>query len=269
MADHKVADAASEPVDTLHNDVEVEPRSAALAPPVAAPVTIPLAAEDADQPLEREQDESSAWTEPRLTSWQQAERAALVAVALLIVLVLVAPIVLALVAMVWALVTDSAAAVNVARLLREGRLLETEPAMNSLSVASRIGFVAIGYLGYFFALMALLAGLLGRGRGRLFIIPGALLTGSALILLFTSGALAWPLITLLGASHGALAALAFYALLDAVALATTLADTRYTRRQWRRARRSVRSWRSWGGASQRDEWAALTPADGLDERAAW
>lgn len=173
----------------------------------------------------------------RLSFLQHVERAALIACVLLVSVVLLAPIALAVIAAIWALVTDALAVASIVQLIRRGNLLETGDAMNALSIASRIGFLAIGYLGFFFALMSLLAGLLGRGRGRLFIIPGALLAASGLVLLATSVALCWPLLAPLHATPGALIALGLYFALDAIALATLLADTHETRRRWRAARR--------------------------------
>ena len=262
-----IADLAGQPDDAPRDAESADTASVApVATLHAAHATIPLTAVAVAERTERSDraegdgrddlGDWDDWGEPRLTFWQYTLRATVVALTLVVALALLAPIIVALLAAVWSLGTDIVAALNVAQLARQGRLLESEPAMSALSVASRIGFVAVGYLGYFFALMSLLAGLLGRGRGRLYIIPGALLTSSALVLLFTSVALAWPLIAPLGVAHGPLLALALYALLDAVALATALADTRYTRytrHQWRRARRSAQSWRKRSMRSKRDQ----------------
>jgi hypothetical protein len=172
-----------------------------------------------------------------MTFLQHVERSVLIAAVLLVSAVLLAPIALAVIAAIWALVTDTLATVTIVQLIQRGSLLETGDAMSALSIASRIGFLAVGYLGFFFALMSLLAGLLGRGRGRLFIIPGALLTASGLVLLATSVALCWPLLAPLHATPGALIAIGAYFALDAIAVATLLADTHETRRRWRAARR--------------------------------
>lgn len=176
-------------------------------------------------------------TPTRMTFLQHVERSVLIAAVLLVSAVLLAPIALAVIAAIWALVTDTLATVTIVQLIQRGSLLETGDAMSALSIASRIGFLAVGYLGFFFALMSLLAGLLGRGRGRLFIIPGALLTASGLVLLATSVALCWPLLAPLHATPGALIAIGAYFALDAIAVATLLADTHETRRRWRAARR--------------------------------
>jgi hypothetical protein len=165
------------------------------------------------------------------------QRGLIVAVSALVYVVLLAPVALAVVAAVAALATDGLAALTIVRLIKDGSLLQTGAAMNALSVASRIGFLAVGYLGLLFALNALLAGLLGRGQGRLFIIPGALLTASALVLLATSVALCWPLLALLNAPGAALIVAALYVALDTVALAMLFADARDVRR-WFSVRRS-------------------------------
>jgi hypothetical protein len=170
------------------------------------------------------------------------QRGLIVLLCALLCTALLAPLALALVAALVALVADGLAALTIARLVAQGALLQTGDAMNVLSVSSRVGFLAVGYLGLFCALMTLLAGLLGRGQGRLFIIPGALLTASGLVLVCVSVALCWPLLApllaLVAAPRVALLAVALYLALDTVALATLLADTRETRRRWFSRRRT-------------------------------
>jgi hypothetical protein len=177
----------------------------------------------------------------RLTFWQRTGRALIVLLSALISAVLLAPLALALLAALAALLADGLAALAIARLVAQGALIQAGDAMNLLSVASRVGFLAVGYLGLLCALMTLLAGLLGRGQGRLFIIPGALLTASALVLVGASAALCWPLLTPLLAGlappHAVSLAVALYLILDTVTLASLLADTRETRRRWLRLRR--------------------------------
>lgn len=146
-------------------------------------------------------------------------------------IVLLTPVVVASVAVVAAAIIDVVAALTVARLAWEFHLLQAEQAMNVIFTASRLGFLALGYLGLFAALIALANGLLGRGRGRLFIIPGMILTGAALVLFATSVFVATPLLTALHLPHRVLAALALVFAVDAVAIATFLADTRDTRRR--------------------------------------
>jgi len=164
--------------------------------------------------------------------------------ATLICVVALAPPVVALLAALAAFITEVVAVVNVVILFRQGAFLQMADAMNALSVASRVGFLAVGYLGLFCALMALLSGMLGRGRGRLFMIPGALLTASALVLFATSLALCWPLVAPLAALalpyRIGLAIIGAYVLLDTVTLATVLADTRQTRRRAPARRRASR-----------------------------
>ena len=178
----------------------------------------------------------------RLTTTQQIQRAGVVLLAGVICAALLAPAILALLAALAALLFDALALVDIGRLLAQGALLRLDTPLQAMSVVSRLGLVAIGYLGLVCALITLLAGLLGRGRGRLFIVPGALLTASGLALFATSVALCWPLLAPFASATppGALLAFALYLAIDTVALATLLADTRQTRRPWRRARASAR-----------------------------
>lgn len=181
-------------------------------------------------------------TPTRLTATQQIQRAGVALLAGAICAALLAPVVVALLTALAALLLDALALVDIGRLLARGALMQLDTPLQAMSVVSRLGLVAIGYLGLVCALITLLAGLLGRGRGRLYIVPGALLTASALALLVASAALCWSLLAPFArvAPPGALLALALYLTLDTVALATLLADTRQTRRQWRRARASGR-----------------------------
>ena len=184
---------------------------------------------------------SAAPVAARLTFWQRIGRALIVLLCALISAALLAPLALALLAALAALLADGLAALAIARLVAQGALIQAGDAMNLLSVASRVGFLAVGYLGLLCALMTLLAGLLGRGQGRLFIIPGALLTASALVLVGASVALCWPLLAPLLAGlalpRAVSLAVALYLILDTVSLASLLADTRETRRRWLRLRR--------------------------------
>lgn len=178
----------------------------------------------------------------RLGATQQIQRACVVLLAGAICAALLAPAIVALLTALAALLVDALALVEIGRLLAQGAFLRLDTPLYAMSVISRLGLVAIGYLGLVCALITLLAGLLGRGRGRLFIVPGALLTASGLALFATSVALCWPLLAPFARSapSGALLALALYLTIDTVALATLLADTRQTRRRWRRARASAR-----------------------------
>ncbi len=174
----------------------------------------------------------------RPTIWQHTLRGLVIGVSALISVVLLAPLVTALVAALWALVTEMIATLTIVRLVHQGSFLQTVDAMGALSVASRVGFAAIGYLGLYCSLLALQAGLLGRGRGRLFVIPGALLTASALVLFAVSIALCWPLLAPLQAPRALLIGVALYLIVDTVALAALLVDARETRRRWSVRRRS-------------------------------
>jgi hypothetical protein len=147
---------------------------------------------------------------------------------------LFAPVAIALLAALASLVTDGVATLVIIRLVKQGIFLQTGDAMTALSIASRVGFLAIGYLGLVCALMTLMSGLLGRGRGRLFIIPGALLTASALVLFASGIALCWPLVApliSLTSLRIAVVTLAVYTALDTATLAALMADTRQTRRR--------------------------------------
>lgn len=163
---------------------------------------------------------------------KRSTRIALAFVLPIVGIVLLAPVVVAIIVVVGAAVTDVLAGLNVARLLFQGHLLQAGQAISVIISASRLGFLALGYLGLFTALIALADGLLGRGRGRLFIIPGAILTGCALFLFAVSVYLATPLLVALHLSHRTLAALALVFVVNAVAIATFLADARDTRRRW-------------------------------------
>jgi MFS family permease len=187
----------------------------------------------------------------RLTFGQRIGRALIALLIALFSAVLLAPLALALLAALAAVVADGLAALAIARFIAQGALIQAGDAINLLSVASRVGFLAIGYLGLLCALMTLLAGLLGRGQGRLFIIPGALLTASALVLVGASAALCWPLLAPLLTMLAGLApprvvalAVALYLILDTVTLAGLLADTHETRRRWLRLRRKRSSTRT-------------------------
>ncbi len=211
--------------DTVGDGMAPMYADAAPAPPITASLASPVAA--------------------RLTFWQRIGRALVALLSALFCAVLLAPLALALLAALAALLADGLAALAIARLVAQGALIQAGDAMNLLSVASRVGFLAIGYLGLLCALMTLLAGLLGRGQGRLFIIPGALLTASALVLVGASVALCWPLLApllailaLLAPPRAILLAVALYLILDTVTLASLLADTRETRRRWLRLRRT-------------------------------
>ncbi|HEX8729367.1 MAG TPA: hypothetical protein VF739_12125 [Ktedonobacterales bacterium] len=186
-----------------------------------------------------EDDATRTQPTPRLTAPQQLQRALITLLAGTVSVALLSPFIAALVTAFVALLADGLSLADILWLLVHGELMQADIPLRALSVASRLGLMAIGYLGLCCALMTLLGGLLGRGRGRLFIIPGALLTASALALFATSVALAWPLLAPLDLSRAALLAIALYLTLATVALATLLADTRQTRRRWLRARTLV------------------------------
>ena len=245
---------AQSPVDDTSDSARAQPRAPIVTPPVMPTAAPDTTIQAAAQPT---REDSPA---RRLTVWQRAMRSLLVGVTTLISVVLLAPIVVALGAALWALVTETIATLTIVRLIHQGSFLQTADAMGALSVASRVGFAAIGYLGLYCSLMALLAGLMGRGRGRLFIIPGALLTASALILFATSVALCWPLVEPLQVPRAVLVGVALYLTLDTVTLATLLVDARETRRRWSaRRHRSRGASRRRGQAPEHQQPPALPP----------
>lgn len=234
-ADGERADAGAMPNAPLNSDpVATFTAPEAHWPPDAAPTDSMASTDKAAEVA------PVAATPPaRLTLSQQMRRALIVSLACVVCATLLAPFLVALVTALVAILADALALANIVWLLVHGELLQADIPLRALSIASRLGLMAIGYLGLFCALMTLLAGLLGRGRGRLFIIPGALLTASALALFATSVGLAWPLLAPLDLPRAVLLAVAFYLTLATVALATLLADTRQTRARWRRARALV------------------------------
>ncbi len=233
VANADVAEDAEHPLTKAHTDttpsVDVAVVTDAPSPtePPDGSEGEPISTPDAPSPTAT--DPVSVTTTPTL-KW--STRIALAFVLPIAGVILLAPVVIAAVVVIAAAVTDGLAALTAARLLVQGHLLQAAQAMNVILSASRLGFLSLGYLGLFTALIALADGLLGRGRGRLFIIPGIILTGSALILFATSVVVATPLLASLHLSHRTLAALALVFAVNAVAIATFLADTRDTRRRW-------------------------------------
>lgn len=234
-ADGERADVGAMPAAPLISDpVETLTAPAAHGTPDAAPTDSMASADKAAE------DATVAAAPPaRLTASQQTRRALIVPLVGIACAMLLAPLLVALVTAFVAILADALALVNIVWLLVHGELLQADIPLRALSIASRLGLMAIGYLGLLCALMTLLAGLLGRGRGRLFIIPGALLTASALALFAASVGLAWPLLAPLALPRVVLLAIALYLTLATVALATLLADTQQTRARWRRARALV------------------------------
>lgn len=158
----------------------------------------------------------------------------------------------AMLASVWALIAGVVALSRLAALLASGQALTSSTTLTllqSLDVAARIGFLSLSYLALIFALISLMGGLFGRRWGRLFILPGAALTGSALALMAASAALAAPLLSALPFSGAWLAPIALYALLDAVLVSGFLTDTRLTRAPSPRRRRRASPRRRGGGAA--------------------
>ncbi len=143
----------------------------------------------------------------------------------------IAPLAAAIVAL-WAIGKALITLTQLITLARAGQALTsptTPELLNSLDIAARAGFLAIGYLALIFALIALMAGLFGRGWGRLFILPGAAFSATALALLGIGAVFAPPLVHLLPVPAAWLIPLAMYALVDAVLVSSVLVDVRPTR----------------------------------------
>ena len=143
----------------------------------------------------------------------------------------IAPLAAAIVAL-WATGTALITLTRLITLAREGQALTsptTPGLLRSLDIAARAGFLAIGYLALIFALIALMAGLLGRGWGRLFILPGVVFSATALALIGVGVAFAAPLVNLLPIPAAWLIPLAMYALVDAILVSSVLVDVRPTR----------------------------------------
>jgi hypothetical protein len=138
-------------------------------------------------------------------------------------------------AMIMALWAAGSALITLWRIImlaRAGRALtspDTPLLLASLDTAARAGCLAISYLALIFALMALMAGLFGRGWGRLFILPGATFTITALALICLAVIFAAPLANHLPIPTVWLIPLAIYALVDAILVSGVMIDTRLTR----------------------------------------
>jgi hypothetical protein len=138
----------------------------------------------------------------------------------------------ALGAAIWAGWTGLKALWELYDLAHAGQILtdpQTLTLLSSLETVERVGFLALSYLALIFALITLMGGLLGRRWGRLYILPGAIFTATAMAL-FTVGLLfAAPLAAKTPVSEDWLIALAIYALMDAPVVSGALVDTRLTR----------------------------------------
>jgi hypothetical protein len=161
---------------------------------------------------------------------QVAAAAPLVSIAIFLTLA-AAPMVAATAAL-WAVGSALIALARIALAAQTGQALNNSDipdSLRTLETAARIGFLAIGYLALIFALMTLMAGLFGRGWGRLFILPGALFSATALGLLCLGAVLVASLASHLPIPPAWLIPLALYALVDAVLVSGALVDVRLTR----------------------------------------
>lgn len=164
---------------------------------------------------------------PRLVA---AFAASIVTFAFTLVLV-IAPLAATIVA-VWASWTAANALARLVTLTRSGQALSsptTPTLLRTLDTAGRAGFLAIGYLALIFALITLMAGMIGRGWGRLFILPGVAFSTIALTLMGVGVMFATPLTKDLPLPASWLIPLAIYALIDAVLVSGVLVDARLTR----------------------------------------
>lgn len=109
-----------------------------------------------------------------------------------------APVALALAIVVWAGATGAIAITHIVRLVLSGDIAPAGQADLQLNVSSRLGFLALGDIALTFSLLTLFVGLSTRRRGRLFAIPGFLLTATSLTMLLAGVYLAWPALALLG-----------------------------------------------------------------------
>ena len=149
---------------------------------------------------------------------------------------LAAPL-LALVGGVWAAVTEVRTIAAIWALARHQDYGAVFARLATLDTASRVAFLGVSFFALLFALMLLMAGLLGRRWGRLFIAPGLIFTAPTLVCYVVG----WLWLTPVAARHGvsplAQASLAAYMLFDAVVLAAALCDMRPTLRRARRVAR--------------------------------
>ncbi len=147
-------------------------------------------------------------------------------------LVLAIAPVAALLAALWA---SGSALVSLARLvmlIQAGQALSspaTPALLGALDTAARAGFLAIDYLALIFALITLMAGLFGRGWGRLFVLPGAVFSVTALALMVIGALVAAPLANELSMPAAWLVPLMLYALIDAALVSAVFVDLRQTR----------------------------------------
>ncbi len=145
----------------------------------------------------------------------------------------VAPLTATVVA-IWAAWTATNTLARLVTLTRAGQALSnptTPTLLRTLGTAGRAGFLAVGYLALIFALMTLMAGLIGRGWGRLFILPGVTFSVIALALMGIGVVFAAPLANDLPLPAAWLIPLGIYALIDAVLVSGVLVDARPTRSQ--------------------------------------
>jgi len=156
---------------------------------------------------------------------------------IVICVVLLAPPMLALVGGIWAAVTEVRVIAAIWMLARHQDYTAAFARLATLDAASRIAFLGVSFFALLFALMLLMAGLLGRRWARLFVAPGLLFTLPALLCYAVAWVWLAPVAARIGVGPLAQTSAAAYALLDAVVLAAALCDMRPTLRRARRVAR--------------------------------
>lgn len=151
----------------------------------------------------------------------------------IVVALALAPL-LAVGAAIWAGVTGLTNLWNLYALAKKSQVLvvfdpHAVTLLNTLETAERVGFLALGYLALLFALMTLMGGLLGRRWGRLYILPGAIFTLTAMAIISVGLLFAQPLFTSATFSGNWFIGVVIYALIDAPLVSAALVDTRLSR----------------------------------------
>ncbi len=107
-------------------------------------------------------------------AWHRLRAALSTAVAAATLAILFAPAIVFAITGCWAVFTFANTLYTVWRLLEHWQLAEVFARLDILDAADRVAVASAGYFAVFFALVVLFAGLLGRRRQRLFLLPGLL-----------------------------------------------------------------------------------------------
>ncbi|HLJ82292.1 MAG TPA: hypothetical protein VKT52_12445 [Ktedonobacterales bacterium] len=174
------------------------------------------------------------------------------AVVLVVALVLLAPVAACVVAGGWAIYTYVHGFVTLWQNVSSYQLSNLVQPLDSLSLAAQVALASAGYFALLAALIVLMAGLLGKRWGRLFLFPGITFTLPSALAFFIGFRLS---LDALAAPSGiplpVRTALLVYLLLDAIVLAAVLVDVSPRRRRTHRAR--------WMPGRQRTPSAPLAP----------